>query len=81
MALVGPPPVGPPPVGPPPVGPPPITPPPVGPRPEVFPPAIPAGVQELQAGALPFTGLPLGLLALLGALLAASGGAMRRKLG
>ena len=37
-------------------------------------------VAQVAAGELPFTGLPLGLLGLLGALLAAGGGALRRKL-
>ena len=39
----------------------------------------PATTPDLHEGELPFTGLPLGLLGLLGALMAAGGGALRRR--
>jgi hypothetical protein len=67
--------VTPPPVNPPPVTPPPVEP-PTGPLPTAHPTPTPPNLHE---GELPFTGLPLGLLGLLGALMAASGGALRRR--
>jgi len=39
-----------------------------------------APASQLQAGELPFTGLPLGLLGLLGALLAVGGAGLRRRI-
>ena len=48
---------------------------PTGPLPT----ANPSPTPDLHEGELPFTGLPLGLLGLLGALMAAGGGALRRR--